>query len=384
MKTGKTVNLSDDAQRLEVAAEWADRLRDESASEEEILRWVQWCELDPRNQDAFDRVQAFWRVSGELAQEVRQGELIVGLAPRADPPRNWFAGSWDWLIDLLHVHRHAVTLSALMAALIFGAAVWGLRGALSWPTVADVDLIAAAAQPVRQAQLSDGSRIQLAAKSTVTVHYSEAQRDLELRDGEAYFLVAPNKHRPFVVAIGDVRVRAVGTAFNIRRAGGRVVVTVAKGIVDVYRVDANGTEITKSPDDDLRQVRVAAGDQVIWNGDNDKSPVVTAVDPAQALAWREGRLEYTDEPLEAVIADFNRYSKRPARIDADAIRKLRFSGTLLTDVTDEWLRALPQLFPVEIREQDGEYMIEPRPRATASVRKAADPMHVEQTRSSAS
>ena len=38
-------------------------------------------------------------------------------------------------------------------------------------------------------------------------------------------------------AAGDVRVRAVGTAFNVRQAGERVVVTVTKGKVDVYRVE---------------------------------------------------------------------------------------------------------------------------------------------------
>jgi transmembrane sensor len=98
---------------------------------------------------------------------------------------------------------------------------------------------------------------------------------------------------------------------------------------------------------------------VTWDA-AERNPVVAAVNPATALAWREGRLEYDAEPLGAVIADLNRYASKPVTIRGNSIRALRFSGTLLAGATDEWLRALPGQFPVMLTETAGGYVIEPR------------------------
>lgn len=345
-------NLSD-AQRLEAASEWLLRLRDERATEDDIMRWVDWCESDPRNQRAFEQAQQFWRVAGGLADEVEQGELrsAPGLGARV---RAAVLNSWFGLRESLREHRPAVAMAAAMIAVVAGAAAWNLRGTLVWQEVQDHETVAAVvAERVRHAQLSDGSRVQLAAKSTVAVQYNERERSLELKDGEAYFTVAPNPQRPFVVRVGDVRVRAVGTAFNVRRAGERIVVTVAEGTVDVYQA------VSEPNLPAANSVRIQAGSEVAWDARATQAPTVAAVNPAEALSWREGRLEYTEEPLAAVIADFNRYSKRRAVITDDVVKEMRFSGTLLTEVTGEWIHALPRLFPVMVRENEGTYIIEP-------------------------
>lgn len=358
-----------ESRRLEEAADWAVILR-EDAGEENIARWLQWCEADPRNQDAFDRVQEFWRVAGGLAEEVENGELadaaraesIGGERPEPAAPRR-----------RRRLPRFAVAASALLATVAAGALGWNLYQRLYWPEVGAEAVVAAAAEPVRNARLPDGSRFQLASMSTVEVHYSERHRYLQLRDGEAYFSVAHNPERPFVVHLDDARVRAVGTAFNIRRAGQRTVVTVTEGTIEVYREESPGG--AGLPRD--RKIRAVAGEQVAWEDATQDTPqaeaapetarlalndfTVASVDISEVLAWREGRLEYTDEPLYAVIADFNRYSDNPVEIRGDALRRLRFSGTLFTDVTEEWLYALPHLFPVTVRRQGETYVIEPRP-----------------------
>jgi transmembrane sensor len=356
MTPNEHATANDETRRLEQAADWAALLR-EDASEADIVRWMEWCEADPRNQDAFDRVQSFWRVAGGLAGEVENGELTSASrtesigdrrpAPPAAPRRR-------------RMPRFAVAASALLATVAVGALGWNLYQRLYWPEVGGEAVVAAAADPVRNARLPDGSRVQLATRSVVEVNYTEDRRFLALRDGEAYFSVAHSPERPFVVHVDDVRVRAVGTAFNIRRAGQRSVVTVTEGTVEVYR-ERDGNE-----------VRAVAGERVTWEETGHMQSVpekdstaggdlrVAAVDVSEVLAWREGRLEYTDEPLYAVIADFNRYSEHPVEIHGDAVRRLRFSGTLLTDVTEEWLYALPHLFPVDVRRQGEAYVIEPR------------------------
>lgn len=320
--------LDSEAQRLEMAADWMLRLRNESASDEEILRWVQWCEADARNQHAFDRVQETWKISGGLAGEVVNGEFVGTTA-------------------MPYVRARARFTLALAASCVFAlatSALWLARNHGGPRLPGDALVAAGSSELTHLATLADGSRVELAAKSAVAVHYHQESRDLELQAGEAYFAVAPNKRRPFVVQAGTVRARAIGTAFTVRRADDRVVVTVTEGIVDVDRGVAADS------------IRVAAGNRLSW-GSTDNEPVMAAVKPAAALAWREGRLEYHDEPLGAVIADLNRYSSRPVVIRADAARLLRFSGTLLANSTDEWLRALPSTLPVSVTEEDGAYVI---------------------------
>ncbi len=346
-----------EAQRLDAATHWLLRLREAGASEDDVMRWLEWCDADARNQQAFERVQELWQIAGNLAPEVQRGELR-GVPTFLQRMRAYALNSWFGFLESLRDHRPAVAMGVLLIAVVAGAASWSLRGALIWQDVGDHELLAAAvAERVRHAQLSDGSRVQLAAKSTVAVQYTENERSLELKDGEAYFTVAPNAQRPFVVTIGAVRVRAVGTAFNIRRAGERIVVTVAEGTVDVYQ-DSDDRQPSGGVRVDNR-MRVEAGGEVAWDAHAAQAPVVASVNPSDALSWREGRLEYSDEPLGAVIADFNRYSKRQAVFTDDAIKQLRFTGTLMTEVSNEWIHVLPRLFPIMVRERDGVYVIEP-------------------------
>jgi transmembrane sensor len=198
-------------------------------------------------------------------------------------------------------------------------------------------------QTIRQEVLPDGSRIDLAAKSSVAVNYTNDERTLELEQGEAYFTVAHNRARPFVVKVGNLRVRAVGTAFNVRRVHDRVVVAVTDGVVDMYSV-----EQTHPSSATPKSVRVTVGNQVAWGFDRQEPMPVTPVDVAHALAWREGRLEYVNESLRAVIEDVNRYASRKVIIEDQAVGEIAYSGTVFTHETEMWLSALPRVFPVDV------------------------------------
>jgi transmembrane sensor len=359
-----------EARRLEQATEWMLRLREDTVSEGDIVCWMKWCESDPRNHQAFDRVQEFWRVSGALAQEIVDGDL-AGAAGKGHHTRGkpftrlqaQLSDYWSSFTLAWYTHRGPMR-QALAGAVVTGALCLGLVGTFYQQRHARDNAVVATARGelMHTTELTDGSKMELAAKSLVVVHYSANRRGLELRDGEAYFMVAPNAQRPFVVTVGPLRVRAVGTAFNVRRAGERFVVTVTKGTVDVYRADGNADATSSETPSGAKQVRATAGVQVTWDTPESKDPVVAVVDPATVLGWREGQLSYNDEPLSAVIADFNRYSERPASITDGGVKNMRFSGVLLTSATREWLHSLPAEFPVQVEPRGGIDVVEPRSR----------------------
>jgi len=352
-----------EANRINAAADWLLRLQSETASDATIRSWVQWCEADVRNQRAFDQVRETLQIADGLAGEVENGELIGASmeVPRGRFER--FMAGWReaWRVSLQYPLQYPLsTMAASVAALAVAALAWVTLTSTGHLPVRNGAVIESD-EAVHAAMLPDGSRVELASKSTLAVHYTGAARSLDLRDGEAYFTVTPNKRRPFIVTADGVSVRAVGTAFNVRSAAGRVVVTVTEGTVDIYQQSSRSAPAGKP-------VRAGAGFQVVWQtggaapGQAERAqagaePARVSVKPATAVGWREGRLEYLDEPLEAVVADVNRYAIRPVVIADDAARKLRFSGTVMVGLTDEWLSALPRQFPVTLQRQNGVDMI---------------------------
>src|SRR6218665_280925 len=95
----------------------------------------------------------------------------------------------------------------------------GLAGFLLWPAAAQE--IETTVGEVRRVPLADGSYASLNTASKVAVAMAPDRRSVRLEQGEAWFQVAHDRARPFVVEAGSVRVQAVGTAFSVRlRDGG--------------------------------------------------------------------------------------------------------------------------------------------------------------------
>ena len=86
----------------------------------------------------------------------------------------------------------------------------------------------------RSIQFEDGSTVDLNSRSKIRVKYSKQERDVELIEGQALFHVAHDTSRPFIVAVGATRVRAVGTQFDVYKKSNGTVVTVVEGRVAVY------------------------------------------------------------------------------------------------------------------------------------------------------
>ena len=127
--------------------------------------------------------------------------------------------------------------------------------------------------------LADGSSLSLDTDSRVRVRFTDRQRRIDLVEGQALFNVEHDAGRPFVVYAGKTRVTAVGTVFDVRRAGEEVRVTLVSGAIDVQSNEAS------SP-----PRRIAAGQQVRVSG----AEVDTrAVDVESAVSYTHLRAHET-------------------------------------------------------------------------------------------
>jgi transmembrane sensor len=231
---------------------------------------------------------------------------------------------------------------------LLGAAVYFYN-----PRAADTTqnaVFATARAQSRDLELTDGSKIALGAATRLDVAYSAAVRNLQLGDGEAYFEVAHNVQRPFVVQVGRLKVVAVGTAFNIRKTGERIEVVVTQGAVDVENAaaaHAAQSAQTRLPNDGA--IRVAAGQLVVAEV---QGLSVRPADATAATAWRHGNLQFVDEDLAVVVANLNRYAQREVVIADPSLAGLRYTGTILQGRESEWLAAIEKVFPIDVQNDE--------------------------------
>ena len=187
-------------------------------------------------------------------------------------------------------------------------------------------------------------------------------REVTLERGEAFFRVAKDPARPFVVKVGTTTVAAVGTAFNVRRAGERVVIGVAEGIVKVHahvggapsnvQAHQQGTAISSA--------RLSVGQQLSIDGADD-STSIQAVDASGVAAWRKGRFQYRNEPLRSVMADLARNTGREIVIANPQIADVLITGTVFASDVDSWLQSLETVLPVRVvLAPDGSVRLESR------------------------
>ena len=329
--------------RLEVASDWLLRIQAGSLDSEELAQWLQWYDADSANRSAFEKVQATFESIHALPQSERSA-WASRLNALEQPKRSWLP-----VLPPLFARSVWATAFTFAIALIAGIVVWQLGGKRSVETSA----FKTERATHRDISLPDGSRVRLGAKSQLFVNFTSQTRYVVLEGGEAFFKVAKDKERPFLVQAGEVTVRAVGTEFNVRRVMDKTIVAVTEGVVEV-RQSLRPRQSTNPGAS--KAIRVVAGEQVSI----DPAAAVVAVKQVASEAvvgWQEGRLEFVDEPLGMVIETINRYSHREIVITDKAINEFRFSGTVSREHIDEWVFALAEIFPVDVRRVGNETVL---------------------------
>jgi transmembrane sensor len=145
-----------------------------------------------------------------------------------------------------------------------------------------------------------------------------------LASGEALFEVVKDRSRPFVVVVGNRKVIAVGTSFEVRReepTGSTFTVTLVEGHVAV--------EPTSWPDI-LPSARVHGvkllnpGERLRYAGDANETLDSPSIE--RVTAWRRSQLIFDNTSLGEAAAEFNRYGTRKLAIDGAAVQSLRVGG----------------------------------------------------------
>lgn len=235
---------------------------------------------------------------------------------------------------------------ALLMLVLVGlpAAIWYARtpfGAPSQDQQADAGKLFQTAKGQRLAlTLADGSRVTLNTASRVRVAYNKGERLLALESGQAWFEVAKDQDRPFIVQAGRERIEAHGTAFDVRLLPDRTEVMLAEGKVTVASARAlrGPTSVNMSPN----QLLVAS----------DTGLRSQKLESSSAWSnWRRGIVTFDNTPLSKAAAEMNRYSDTQLELADTSTGRIVVSGTFIAGETDAFVEALQLGFRVRAAKQ---------------------------------
>ena len=177
-----------------------------------------------------------------------------------------------------------------------------------------------------QLALSDGSKVWLNSMTELRfpVTFAGEERKVYLT-GEAYFEVARDSVHPFIVATDEgMEVKVYGTEFNVDTyRKGMVKTTLVNGKVGI-RVSATGEEVRLSPNQMALFMRATQSIQV------------ENVDPYGAVAWKDGKFVFEDEPIEEIMERLSRWYDVKVFYANERIKKHTFTGiiTRFADISD--------------------------------------------------
>jgi transmembrane sensor len=185
--------------------------------------------------------------------------------------------------------------------------------------------------------LPDGSRMTLNTNTKLQVDVTPTERRVSLTRGEAFFEVAKDPTRPFVVTAGDRRVVAVGTQFSVRREGNELRVLVAEGTVRLENSTSPAeTAGSARPD----RVLLTAGTVARAEADAVLVRKQTVGQVEQLLSWRSGYLVFDKTSLGEAVAEFNRYNERQVVIEDPHIAAIAVGGNFRATNVDAFVRLI--------------------------------------------
>ncbi|QVM85625.1 FecR family protein [Novosphingobium decolorationis] len=275
------------------ALDWAVRTQDPGFDHWESF--TIWLEQDPAHGVAYDAA---------CAAALDGADLLARTAPANDTEPaiaspDEAEGNAAWVEDTLEsyarVPRRRWLAGALAAsvALVAGIGIWHQSG----PTTYEV---ATAVGETRTVRLGGETTVTLGGDTRLAMEQGNA-RFVRLEQGQALFSVRHDPDAPFEVAVGEERLRDIGTVFDVRHVDGALRVAVSEGEVEV--------------NPEREKVRVKPG-QVLTRAAGEDRFELAAIAPEQVGEWRAGRLTFVDAPLGEVASDLTRatgiaFSVRP-------------------------------------------------------------------------
>ena len=296
------------------------RILSGNSSSEDFLSLSEWLNADEKNKKEFRLLKSYWDAEVSFSHSLMPNVSLDNLRKKIDDQ------SRQKRLRLIRFIATPIAAAIAFLVLFFATIHLNTREAKVqqfYTYITDKNK--------SHFTLDDGTKIILNRNSRFT--YSDAygtdQRKVNL-EGEAYFEVAPDKNRPFYVETEEVKIRVLGTVFDVNTHYTRGVRTVlVEGAVALEWGDQ-------------KEIRMKPGE--LADFDRTTTEVtLKEVDVTSYISWKEGYFVFEDEPLEEIMHTLSLWYDKEFLFVGKRSRTLHFSGhikryerieTILSAITD--------------------------------------------------
>ncbi|WP_106831309.1 FecR family protein [Parabacteroides pacaensis] len=302
------------------------RVLSREASSEEINKLNDWLQADKQNRTQFDLIKSYWnaQVTSTLQGNAEKSWIkFYNKINSSQPSQKQIKRSISTRMWFKIASLAAVSILFILCITTY----FPKKNTIRYYTC-DIKN----SQP--EHILSDGTKISLSKNSyfIYSSEYGKKKREIELT-GEAFFEVAKDSQKPFIVHTGKVSVRVLGTVFNVKtdERTHSVITTLLSGSV---RFDTPHQQLTLQPDQ-----------QLIYNNDKD-SILVKKVDAEIYAIWKENLYRYKSKAFGKLIKEIETIYNTPITIRNPALTEIKISGSLKKDLSlDQIFTLLSQSLP---------------------------------------
>jgi len=300
----------------------------ETCNEQTKQTIKKWIENDPKNKAYFEELQFYWD-----CKSIKSKQIVFDSEKALLELQKKKAASKKFQIRKLM--RYAALIAIIIATSITSFFVFNRDS--------NQILVKNNTNLDKVLNLEDGTKILLAQNGTISYpkNFSEHSRTIKLT-GEAFFDVAKDKSRPFIITTSLTKTKVLGTSFRISEGISKTSITVESGIVEFMQVDDPGNK-----------VRLVKGDFANYIA---KQKVVLLGKHSNNNQLKIKYLEYENEKLELICNDLKELYNINIRIKGHIIPQLVMTATFEDQDLDHILESISFSLDLEI-ERNKEYIL---------------------------
>jgi transmembrane sensor len=264
--------VSEERKLFREAADLAIRLQNDSGNRVSIEVVRAWVSRSPEHEAAWAKVSAIHGMTGKILVDRQRDSQRASLGLTR---RNFAIGGTIGLGSI-------ATGSWIIPEILLEARADYMTSTAELKTI----------------PLPDGSTAMLGPDSAIGIDYTDDRRSIDLLAGMAYFEVAEDPARPFMVVSGGLLATALGTAFDVSNDAGVVSVSVDHGLVEAR---ASGLSLSGVE-------RLGAGEWLAFDLSSHRLNRGSR-EAFQIAAWRTGMIVAEKESVSALVARISRWQR---------------------------------------------------------------------------
>jgi ferric-dicitrate binding protein FerR (iron transport regulator) len=336
------------------------RLTNTIDSEESALL-QQWIENSPENHRIFDEVSDIWLASAahrdndfDSSEALRKVKLrLEKVNPQTEPKKKL-------------LHAGVFLKVAAFALILISVSIFSYYAGISKnKPKEDFTFIEAPLGSRTRVSLPDGTKVWLNGGSNLKFAntFNKSNRSVTIT-GEGYFDVTHNKNLPFVVNTREIRIKVLGTAFNIKAYPdeGLVETTLERGSLAIEKVTSGGP-VQQTVLEPNQRATFVKNEGKVYLSDIDKKAtgekpeeyrepvkeqllISKKIDTHVFTSWKDDKLVFRNEPFESLTIKLERWYGMSIVIEDEEIKKYHFNGTFEKETIHDVLNIIHFTLPI--------------------------------------